>query len=134
MTLYDRGAGSLTFTTVTIPREYKFMFETNKLQSDRSYTIRCHPPALYSCGATPLRKTSSRTAPLMESCHTQRTRHSPCSATRNEISFSTRSDLPQPPALTVLTFGAACTLSFQRFPIQVHRQLDIPRPTEPSPR
>lgn len=109
MTLYDRRSDYLTFTTASAPREYEFHFETSELRSDRTYTIRCHPLTLQwwshdsredilSYRASHGKFPPSETPPL------------PCSATRNEISFSTRKDLPQPPAVTV-SLSAPSTFS-----------------------
>lgn len=114
MTLYDKRSDYLTFTTDSTPREYEFIFETNKLQPDRSYTIRCHPLTLQwwshdsqadilSYRASHGEFPPSETPPL------------PCSVTRNEISFSTRNDLPQPPAITV-SLSVPSTLSLSNNP------------------
>lgn len=114
MTLYDKRSDYLTFTTATTPREYEFLFETKQLQSDRSYTIRCHPLNLQwwshdsledilSYRASHGELPSSETPPL------------PCSAKCNEIYFSTRKDLPQPPAMAV-SLSVPSTLSLSNKP------------------
>lgn len=114
MTLYDKRSDYLTFTTATTPREYEFLFETKQLQPDRSYTIRCHPLNLQwwshdsqedilSYRASHGELPSSDTPPL------------PCSAKCNEIYFSTRKDLPQPPAMAV-SLSVPSTLSLSNKP------------------
>lgn len=114
MTLYDKRSDYLTFTTATTPREYEFLFETKQLQPDRSYTIRCHPLNLQwwshdsqedilSYRASHGELPSSETPPL------------PCSAKCNEIYFSTRNDLPQPPAMAV-SLSVPSTLSLSNKP------------------
>ncbi|CAF9918726.1 hypothetical protein IMSHALPRED_004389 [Imshaugia aleurites] len=114
MTIYDRRSDYLTFTTASTPREYEFIFETNKLQSDRIYTVICHPLTLrwwsydsrediLSYYASHGELPPSETPPL------------PCSATRHEISFSTCQDLPQSPAITV-SLSAPSTFSLSNNP------------------
>ncbi|CAD6579777.1 MAG: hypothetical protein ASARMPRED_009246 [Alectoria sarmentosa] len=114
MTLYDRRLDYLTFTTANTPRGNEFIFETNKLQSDRGYTILCHPLTLQwwsydsqedilSYRASHGEFLPSETPPL------------PCSAKDKEIFFSTHKDLPQPPAMTV-SLSAPSTLSLSNNP------------------